>query len=163
LHLAPETSFIEKFQRLPGVTYVSADLLSVYASVQMDITKMAWPDASFDAVYCSHVLEHVPEDRQAMREIARVLKPGGWAIIQVPVSRHHTIEDASVVEPYERERLFGQRDHVRLYGLDIQERLAAADFDVAVVFGPQFIAPHDCERMGISLHEPIFHCRKFAR
>jgi SAM-dependent methyltransferase len=130
--------------------------------VKMDITDIDWPDSSFDIVYCSHVLEHVPEDRKAMSEMFRVVKPGGWALIQVPVWKDDTIEDPSITDPGERERLFGQSDHVRLYGLDIKNRLAAAGFDVEVVFAHQLIEPQNCESMGINPNEPIFHCRKPA-
>ena len=87
----------------------------------MDITKIHWPDSSFDIIYCSHVLEHVPDDLKAIGEIFRVLIPGGWALIQVPISKKATLEDPSVTDPGERERLFWQNDHVRLYGLDIKE------------------------------------------
>jgi SAM-dependent methyltransferase len=128
--------------------------------VKLDITDIDLPDSSFDIIYCSHVLEHVADDRKAMSELVRVLKPGGWALIQVPVSKDGTIEDPSITDPDERERLFYQGDHVRLYGLDIADRLAAAGFDVQVVFGHQLIEPHRCERMGINPNEPIFHCRK---
>ncbi len=101
LHLAPDTVFIKRFKKIPGVHYVSADLVSPHAMV-----KMGWADASFDVVYCSHVLEHVHEDRKAMNEMFRVLKPGGWALVQVPVSKGKTMEDPSITDPGERERLF---------------------------------------------------------
>ena len=162
LHFAPETEFSKRFKKIPGIDYLSADLVSPHAMVKMDITDIDWPDSSFDIVYCSHVLEHVPEDRKAMSEMFRVVKPGGWALIQVPVWKDDTIEDPSITDPGERERLFGQSDHVRLYGLDIKNRLAAAGFDVEVVFAHQLIEPQNCERMGINPNEPIFHCRKPA-
>ena len=76
-----------RFKKIPRLDYISADLASPHAMVKMDITAIDWPDASFDIVYCSHVLEHIPDDRKAMSEIFRVLKPGGWALIQVPLSR----------------------------------------------------------------------------
>jgi SAM-dependent methyltransferase len=162
LHFAPETAFTQRFKKIPEVDYVSADPVSPHAMVKLDITDIHLPDSSFDIIYCSHVLEHVPEDRQAMSEMFRVLKPGGWALIQVPVSKNATLEDPSITDPVERERLFWQSDHVRLYGLDIKDRLAAAGFDVAVVLGHQFIEPQDCTRMGIDPNDPMFHCRKPA-
>jgi ubiquinone/menaquinone biosynthesis C-methylase UbiE len=89
----------------------------------MDITDIQYPDNTFDVIYCSHVLEHVPDDRKAMREFARVLKPEGWAVFMVSLSEEHTIEDPSITSPAERERLFGQHDHVRRYGPDFKDRL----------------------------------------
>jgi len=162
LHLAPETEFERKFRRISGVQYFSADLASPHAMEKMDITNIHWPEASFDIIYCSHVLEHVPEDRRAMSEMLRVLRSGGWALIQVPTSKKGTIEDPSVTDPAERERLFGQSDHVRLYGLDIKDRLAAAGFDPEVIFAHQVVEPQDCERMCIHANQPLFYCKKPA-
>jgi len=109
----------------PGYTYPSDTL-------DLDVTAMPFPDDQFDLILCSHVLEHVPDDRQAMRELYRVLKPGGWAILMVPLDRACAVtqEDATVVDPEERKRLYGQFDHVRLYGRDYAERLKSAGFTV---------------------------------
>ena len=98
--------------------------------VHADITQIPFVDDSFDVILCSHVLEHVPEDRQAMRELCRVLKPDGWALLLVPISsrRAETYEDATVVAPEDRERLFGQFDHVRIYGRDFKDRLEESGF-----------------------------------
>src|SRR5262245_6184809 len=126
LHFAPETEFTKRFRKIRGIDYLSADLVSPHAIVKMDITDIDRPDSSFDVIYCSHVLEHVPDDRKAISEMFRVLKPGGWALIQVPMSKKGTIEDPSITDAGERERLFGQSNHVRRYGLDIKDRLAAA-------------------------------------
>ena len=160
LHFAPETIFTEKFKQMPEVDYLSADLNSPHAMVKMDITDIDWPDSSFDIIYCSHVLEHVPDDHKAMSELFRTLKPGGWALIQVPISKDGTLEDPSVTDPVERERLFWQDDHVRLYGLDIEERLKKAGFDVEVVFGKQLVEPDRMELMKFDPGEPLFHCKK---
>ncbi len=162
LHFAPELGLKRRFRRIPGLDYLSADLDSPHAMVKMDITAIDLPDASFDVVYCSHVLEHVPEDRKAMSEIFRVLKPGGWAMIQVPVSQNNTIEDPTVTDPAERERLYWQNDHVRLYGLDIADRLRAAGFSLQMVFGSQLVEERDLKKFGIDTGEPIFHCKKPA-
>lgn len=163
LHIAPEVEFTRLFKKVPKLDYVSADLGSPHAMVEADITAMHWPDDSFDMVYCSHVLEHVPDDRQAMREMLRVLKPGGVALIQVPVGPQATLEDPTITDPRERERVFWQSDHVRLYGLDIADRLRAAGFEVDVVFARQLLAPDACERMGIDTNEAMFHARKPPR
>jgi SAM-dependent methyltransferase len=87
LHVAPEAALAPKFRAIPGLDYLSGDLDPAAAMVQMDITDIHYPDNSFDVIYCSHVLEHVPEDRRAMRELARVLKPGGWAVSAVRKTR----------------------------------------------------------------------------
>lgn len=161
LHFAPEMSLMAAFGRLPDLDYLSADLASPHAMVRMDITAIDAPDASFDAIYCSHVLEHVADDRKAMREMFRVLKPGGWALIMVPISpAGPTLEDPAVTDPAERERLYLQSDHVRLYGFDIRERLAEAGFEASVTFGRELADVAECERMALIPHEPIFEARK---
>jgi SAM-dependent methyltransferase len=134
LHFAPEPCF-EHLRRMPGVDYLSADLVSPTADLHLDITQMPLDDASFDAVLCSHVLEHVDDDVKALKEIFRILRPGGWALVLVPLqeSRETTLEDPSVTDPAERRRLFGQHDHVRLYGRDFPRRPETAGFTVECV------------------------------
>jgi SAM-dependent methyltransferase len=129
------------------------------AMVRLDITEIDFPDESFDVVYCSHVLEHVPDDRKALAEIRRVLKPDGWAILLVPIDAAETIEDPSITDPGERLRLFGQGDHVRRYGPDYVERLHQAGFDVAVTSPPQLATPVEIASMGLTpASGEIFHC-----
>jgi len=117
-------------------------------------------DASFDVILCSHVLEHVHDDQRAMRELFRILRPGGWAMIQVPISSKPTFEDPSITEPAERERVFWQADHVRLYGLDIADRLLEAGFEVETVFGDQLVASDQLVRTGIYPRDLVFLCGK---
>jgi ubiquinone/menaquinone biosynthesis C-methylase UbiE len=103
------------------------------AMVRMDITNITLPDNSFDVILCNHVLEHVPDDRKAMSELYRVLKPGGWAILQTPMSdKPQTEEDLTITDPKERERRFGQDDHVRTYGMDKKDRLESVGFTVVL-------------------------------
>lgn len=151
LDIAPHPSLQRIFSKLPNLTYLSADLKSPLAMVKTDICAMPFSNDSFDAVICMHVLEHVPNDRQGMREIYRVLKPGGWAIIQVPVNyvQPTTFEDFSVELPEERERLFGQHDHVRVYGMDYRARLEAAGFEVQLFPYPEELGPDVAERYGL--------------
>ena len=163
LHLAPEHNFAGRLKAMAGVEYVSADIESPRAMVKMDIASMPWPEGSFDVLFCSHVLEHVPDDRAAMDEMFRVLKPGGWALILVPVSAEDTREDPEILDSVERARLFWWTDHIRLYGLDISERLAACGFEVETIFTHQFVEPEDCKRMRINGHDPLFFCRKSTR
>ena len=160
LHVAPEMSMMAAFERVPGLQYLSADLDSPHAMVKMDLTAIDAPEASFDAIYCSHVLEHVHDDRKAMREMFRVLKPGGWALIMVPLSDRPTHEDQSVTDPAERERLFLQSDHVRLYGPDIRERLAAAGFEVRLGRARELLDEAGRRRMGLTTEEVLFDARK---
>lgn len=148
-------------ERLPGVDYLSADLGSPHAMVRMDITDTRVASDSFDLIYCSHVLEHVRDDRAAIREMFRVLKPGGRALIMVPLSEGPTLEDPAVIDPAERERLYLQSDHLRLYGLDdLRERLAAHGFEVEVTFARELVDAAGCAQMGLNPHEPIFDARK---
>jgi len=139
LHVAPEPALTNLLRDARGLEIVSADLDSPLAMVSLEITKIEMADASFDVILCSHVLEHVHDDRRAMRELWRILRPGGRAMIQVPISSKPTLEDSSITDPAERERLFWQADHVRLYGLDLADRLTEAGFEVGTVFGHQLV------------------------
>src|SRR4051812_4520928 len=121
LHIAPEACFINRFEKLHGKGYVTADIESPLAKVKMDIHEIPFQDNTFDVVLCNHVLEHVRDDIKALSEIHRTLKPGGFAILQVPFFRpfiYETFEDNSITNPREREKIFGQDDHVRKYGRD---------------------------------------------
>jgi SAM-dependent methyltransferase len=129
LHIAPEDCFIRRFEKLHGEGYITADIESPLAKVKMDIHSIPFPENTFDVVLCNHVLEHVRDDIQAMREIKRVLKPEGFAILQVPFFNpvtEKTFEDNSITDPREREKIFGQNDHVRKYGHDYAARIAAS-------------------------------------
>lgn len=132
LHVAPEPQIGHRLAALPHLEYVSADLDSPLAQERIDVTDIPYPDGHFKAVICCHVLEHVPDDRRAMRELRRVLAEDGWAILQTPVhvENAHTIEDPGITDPEERRRRFGQPDHVRIYGRDFTARLAEAGFRV---------------------------------
>lgn len=137
LHVAPEACLREKLQALPGVEYVAGDKHEVgyrypVGTMDLDVTQLQFPDDRFDLILCSHVLEHVTQDRVAMHELCRVLAPGGLGILMVPIKPELPItqEDPSVTDPKERERLYGQFDHVRLYGRDYAQRLRDAGFTV---------------------------------
>ena len=131
LHVAPEACFIKRFEKLHGDSYITADIESPLAKVKMDIHQIPFEDNTFDVILCNHVLEHVRDDIQAMREMCRVLKPGGFAILLVPFYPplpEKTFEDFSIQNPREREKIFGQDDHVRKYGNDYTTRIAQAGF-----------------------------------
>ncbi len=161
LHIAAEKCFEPLFRKNIGPGYLTADLLNP-ADVKMDITDIQYPDNTFDIVYCSHVLEHVPDDRKAMREFFRVLKPTGFAILLVPITAERTVEDPSITDPAERLRLFGQHDHVRCYGPDYVERLREAGFNVTETRAQDFLSPSEIERLAIGTKAAgeIYHCTK---
>jgi SAM-dependent methyltransferase len=135
LHVAPEPQITAVLRAVPGLRYVSTDLQDPAAMVTADLTDLPFGDGDFDLVLCSHVLEHVPNDRRAMLELCRVLRPGGTALIQAPVNyeQPQTFEDAAIHDPGERRRLFSQDDHVRVYGPDLQQRLEDAGFAVKIL------------------------------
>ncbi len=133
LHVAPELCFMDRFESLSNLEYITADIESPLAKVKMDIHQIPFDDNSIDIIFCNHVLEHVDDDLKALNEIRRVLKPGGWAILQVPFFfplPEETFEDKSITDPKEREKAFGQDDHVRLYGQDYADRLASSGLQV---------------------------------
>ena len=129
LHIAPEACFIKRFERIHGGKYITADIESPLAKVKMDIHQIPFEQNTFDVVLCNHVLEHVRDDIKAMNEIQRVLKPQGFAILQVPFFNpvpDTTFEDSTITDRQEREKIFGQDDHVRKYGRDYTQRIKRA-------------------------------------
>lgn len=161
LHIAPEKIFTRKLSRAVGKGYISADLFDKTAMVKMDITKIGYPDGSFDIIYCSHVLEHVPDDWKAMSEFFRTLKNEGQAVIMVPETEGVTIEDPSITDPRERLRLFGQEDHVRMYGTDFPQRLRECGFRVEIFSAESFLNEKEIELLGLKYsRDKIYICTK---
>jgi len=132
LHFAPEQAFYKRFKKLKNLDYVSVDLHSPLADIKADITALPFKENEFDVIFCNHVLEHIPDDKQAMKELYRVMKPGGWGILQIPldVNRTETFQDDSITDPKKRTEIFGQYDHVRVYGWDYFDKLQAVGFKV---------------------------------
>jgi SAM-dependent methyltransferase len=132
LHIAPEQCFYKRFRKMKNLNYITADLESPLADVKLNVQELPFGDHVFDVVICNHVLEHVPDDRKAMAEIYRVLKKGGYALMQVPTdySMENTYEDFSITDPSDREKRFRQKDHYRLYGRDYLTRLTEAGFSI---------------------------------
>ena len=161
LHVAPEPIVARLLRSMADIDYLSADLESDEAMVKMDVTEIQFPDASFDVIICYHVLEHVPDDRRAMRELKRVLAPGGWALLQSPLSPGlaETYEDWSITEPEDRERAFGQRDHVRLYGRDYGQRLREAGWEVDCVEFARTLSDAEIQRFSVDPEEDLYLCR----
>lgn len=156
LHIAPEPALAARLARLPNLDYLSADLYDPKAMTRMDITDIQFPDQSFDIIYCSHVLEHVADDRKALSEFWRVLKPGGNAILMVPILGEFTFEDPAITDPVARERAYGQHDHVRSYGRDFAQRVAEAGFEVTLHRASSLAGQGEVERMGLPPDETIF-------
>jgi SAM-dependent methyltransferase len=162
LEVAPWWSLATRFRSLPHIRYLGLDLVAAGPHVNLvgDVVACPLPDNSVDTLLCIHVLEHVADDRRAMAELHRVLKPGGTAIISVPLRfSQRTIEDPGITDPEERKRLFGERGHVRWYGPDIVERLEAAGFEVSLHRGTRLDA-RERARFGLRTDENILHCRK---
>ena len=158
LHFAPEPLLDPIFARHPGIERVTADLHAP-ADLRLDISDTDLPDNSFDLILCSHVLEHVPDDRAAMRELHRVLSAGGLALVLVPFRPDVTThEDPSITSPLARMVAFGQQDHVRIYGLDLPERLREAGFEVEDRTAAELFDGETIERTELDAAEHFFLC-----
>lgn len=162
LHFAPEQAFLKRFKKLSHLDYTTTDLLSPIADIKADICDLPFENESYDFIICNHVLEHIPDDTKAMTELFRVLAPGGTAILQVPYEKEHsnTFEDDSIKDPKERARIFGQYDHVRVYGMDYFEKLASVGFEVDAVDYTQHFSEEKIERFRLPKGELIPVCRK---
>ena len=159
LHIAPEKEFSRRLRRVSVLAYLSADLNDPEAMVKMDITDIPYPNNTFDVIYCSHVLEHVPDDRKAIRELFRVLKSDGWALLVVPITSEKTLEDPSVTDSMERLRLFGQEDHIRRYGPDFINRLEEAGFSIRSYTEAEIVGEENINMYGVT-ESPLFFCTK---
>lgn len=162
LHIAPEKNLSELMLNAGFRRYECGDLFAEgydYADhVQdMSVLNLPFPDQNFDLLLCNHVLEHIPDDTEAMKEILRVLRPNARAILQVPISKntHETFEDFSVVDPKERERIFGQFDHIRIYGQDYPDRLRSIGFEVE-----SMNVSAKYEQYGLNLDEDVFIAKR---
>jgi SAM-dependent methyltransferase len=162
LHFAPEWCLEQRLRRVPDLRYVTTDLDPGKGELQLDITCLALEDGAFDAILCSHVLEHVEDDAAAIRELYRVVAPGGWVIVMVPISQslNHTMEDPLIHTPEQRLAAYWQHDHVRLYAPDIADRLAVPGFDVAVTRPAVELGPAAAARYGLLEADEIFVCRR---
>lgn len=149
LHFAPERCLEPLLRERLGAGYRTADLERDDVELRLDVTDIQLPDHSCDVIICSHVLEHVPDDRRAMQELHRILASDGWALVVVPIKGDVTFEDPTVVDPDERLRVFGQRDHVRMYGPDITDRLRSAGFDVETHRVSDLYSEREVARMGL--------------
>lgn len=157
LHFAPEQAFYKRFKKLDHITYTTTDLNSPLADVKADICDLPFDDNSFDVILCNHVLEHIPDDTKAMQELYRVMKPGGWGIFQIPqdLKREQTFEDNTITDRKERARIFGQYDHVRIYGRDYFDKLRNIGFTVEEVDYANRLPKEDVEKYRLAKGEII--------
>ena len=162
LHIAPEYCFIKLFKKMKNLDYITGDLISPWADIKMDVHKIPFKENTFDVVICNHVLEHVEDSHKVMTEFFRVMKPGGWGIFQVPINTNstETQEDKNITDPKEREKLYGQDDHLRLFGLDYGKKLAAAGFKVTESNFINELSPDLVERYALPKGEIIYFCEK---
>ncbi|MEC8636481.1 MAG: methyltransferase domain-containing protein [Bacteroidota bacterium] len=157
LHVAPEQVFYKKFKQFLHWDYTTTDLYSPLADVVADICDLPFQDHQYDLILCNHVLEHIPKDLKAMAELYRVLKKGGTLIAQVPMSeeRPKTFQDDSITDPNERTKVFGQYDHVRIYGQDYYHRLESVGFSTERIFLQRHLTKEEIRRYGLPKKEKI--------
>lgn len=161
LHISPKYSLSRRFVGMSNIDYVGLDLDNrPNTKIRADVSRIPIESQSFDAVICIHVLEHVEEDHQAISEIFRALKPGGWAFISVPIRLDQdTYEDPTITAPAKRKRAFGEEQHVRIYGHDFQDLLEKCGFQVEVDLAETIDKPTK-EKYGLMADENIFYCTK---
>lgn len=162
LHIAPEQEFLRRFKKMKNLQYVSADLFSPIVDVKADLLDLPFDDESFDVVFCNHVLEHIEDDQKAMSELYRVMRKGGWGIFQVPMkpSLERTYEDFTIQDPQDRQKHFGQYDHVRWYGMDYFDRLRNAGFETDANYYSRQFSAADIKKWGLMENEILPVVRK---
>lgn len=162
LHFAPEQAFYKRFRKMKNLDYTTTDLNSPLADVKADICHLPFEDDAYDIIFCNHVLEHIPDDLKAMQELYRVLKPGGMAILQIPqdLSRTDTFEDNTITDRKERAAIFGQYDHVRVYGRDYFDKLREIGFHVKEVDFTQTLSKDEVDRYRLAPGEILPVCFK---
>ena len=164
LHFAPEQAFYKLFRNQKNLEYTTTDLLSPLADVKADICNLPFEDNAYDVILCNHVLEHIPDDTKAMKEIFRVLKTYGMAILQIPqdLNRATTFADDSITNQKERAKIFGQYDHVRIYGRDYFDKLRSIGFTVIEEDYTNKISPELVEKYCLAKGEIIPVCFKYS-
>ncbi|WP_026914371.1 class I SAM-dependent methyltransferase [Christiangramia portivictoriae] len=162
LHFAPEQAFYKRFRKMENLEYTTTDLNSPLADVKADICHLPFANSSFDFILCNHVLEHIPDDAKAMNELYRVLKPGGTAILQIPqdLEREKTFQDDSITDAKQRAKLFGQYDHVRVYGRDYFKKLRKVGFQVEEVDLTSKMSKTEVDRYRLAVGEILPVCSK---
>lgn len=162
LHFAPEQAFYKRFRKMDNLDYTTTDLNSPLADVKADICNLPFEDNTYDFILCNHVLEHIPDDTKAMKELYRILKPGGTAILQIPqdLKREKTFQDDSITSRTERAKIFGQYDHVRIYGRDFFDKLRNIGFHVREVDYSAKLSATEIDKYRLAPGEIIPVCSK---
>ena len=157
LHIAPEQVFYTKFKAIKDWEYTTTDLHSPLADIKADICALPFNNDQYDLIFCNHVLEHIPDDKKAMEELYRVLKKGGTLIAQVPLNEEldETFEDYTITDKKERTRIFGQYDHVRVYGKDYYTRLNTVGFESKGITFINTMSIEEIDRFGLPQKERI--------
>ena len=162
LHFAPEPAFHKIFKTCNNISYDTIDLNSPLAEIKADICDLPIENDTYDYILCNHVLEHIDDDIKAMNELYRVLKKGGIGIFQIPIDieRKNTFEDPSITSPKQRNKIFGQYDHVRIYGMDYFDRLKSVGFSVNQIYYGEKLSEEEIFKYCLSKNEIIPVCKK---
>ena len=162
-HYIHKIYFYKRFRKQANICYTTTDLESPLADIKADICNLPFEDNTYDIIFCNHVLEHIPNDSKAMQELYRILKPNGMAILQIPqdLNRTSTFEDNSITDRNERAKIFGQYDHVRVYGLDYFNKLRAVGFEVHEInYAKNSLSKEEVERYCLNPNEILPVCFK---
>lgn len=162
LHVAPEQCFHQTFKAQENLDYTTADLVSPIADIHFDLHDIPLEDNQYDVIFCNHVMEHVDDPIRCMSELHRVMKPGGWAIMQVPqdFDRNETLEDPEINTPELRQKHYWQKDHVRLFGMDYPQWLEKAGFTVDTFDPTEHLSKEQLERYRFMPREVLYIARK---
>ncbi|MBN1116475.1 MAG: class I SAM-dependent methyltransferase [Bacteroidales bacterium] len=162
LHIAPEQCFVKRFRKQKNLAYFTADLESPLADYKCDVQEMPFEDNSYDVIICNHVLEHVRDDKKALEEILRILKPGGFSIMQVPANfkLEKTLEDNTITDRQKRTEIFGQYDHVRVYGQDYPEIVKSAGFIIDEKNFTELLSKEDKDKYSLYIDEFMYAYKK---
>ena len=162
LHIAPEQCFHGLFKKQKNLNYLTGDLVSPLADLHFDLHQIPLENDRFDVIFCNHVMEHVEDAHQCMKELFRVMKPGGWGIMQVPQdhNREITLEDPAIISPEDREKFYWQKDHVRLFGQDYPEWLSNAGFQVEQFLMKDVYSEEQINRFRLQKEEILYIVKK---